>query len=71
MGVTPNVGPSSWPKQGNMLGEHVSVSFARETSTLFAGLVVRDDIEDPFRTIIQLDDGRFVLGSECQWSVRK
>lgn len=34
------------------------------------GTVIRDDVEDPHLTIIKLDDGRIILGTECQYSIK-
>lgn len=68
MGVEKNIGASTWPRQGAILGKHVFVCFGYETSTLFPATCVRDDVEHPFRTIFKLDDERFVLAIECQWT---
>jgi hypothetical protein len=32
------------------------------------GTIIRDDMEEPFRTIISLDDGRVILATECMHS---
>ena len=32
------------------------------------GTVIRDDREEPFETLIRLDDGRVLRGVECQYS---
>lgn len=32
------------------------------------GTVIRDDREEPYETLIQLDDGRTMRGVECQYS---
>ncbi len=36
---------------------------------LFYGVIVRDDKEEPGEKIIKLDDGRYVLATECQYSI--
>jgi hypothetical protein len=46
--------------------DRTRVCFNYDTSKTIMGTIVRDDYEDPWRTIISLDDGRVVLGSECQ-----
>jgi hypothetical protein len=73
MGVHPNVGIDKFPKQAsdNTLfesGTTVSVCFNYDTSKRIAGTIVRNDWEDPWITIIRLDDGRHVLSTECQYS---
>lgn len=50
------------------MGKKVNVCFNYDTSKTISGIIVRDDIEEPGRTIIKLDDGRYVLGAECQYS---
>lgn len=69
MGVETNISHTRFPKQGPHLGRTVFVCFNYDTSQQIRGTVVRDDYEEPWRTIIQLDDGRFVLATECQYSV--
>lgn len=58
-----------FPKTGPDMGAQVSVAFHYDTSRLVKGTVVRDDYEDPWRTIIRLDAARHVLGDECQYAV--
>lgn len=68
MGHHANIGHKRFPKQGSFLGKRVQVSFhapGREANRELGGEVVRDDEEDPHRTIIKLDDGRYVLSTEC------
>jgi hypothetical protein len=67
MGVVKNISASSFPKQGRLLGKRTKVCFHYDTSVLFDGRILRDDAESPFVTIIQLDTGVVVLGSECQF----
>lgn len=67
MGTCANIGTTDFPKQGDHIGRRVSVCFHFNTAALIGGIVVRDDIEEPFRTIIRLDDGRHVLATECQY----
>jgi hypothetical protein len=71
MGIAPNVSATGFPKQGDFLHAEVSVCFHYDSATLIGGIIVRDDREAPFRTIIRLDDGRFVLATECQYTVRR
>jgi hypothetical protein len=69
MGVHPNIGFLRFPKQGDWVGQRVRVLFDYDTTMQIEGTIVRDDAEEPGRTIIQLDDGRFVLTTECQHSL--
>lgn len=69
MGVVSSVGYSKFPKQGRYYGRSVEVCFNYDTSAIVKGVIVRDDIEEPFRTIIHLSDGRYVLATECQYSI--
>lgn len=67
MGDSANISIIRFPKQADSVGSRVEVCFHFNTKNTIEGTVVRDDREDPFRTIIRLDDGRFVLATECQW----
>jgi hypothetical protein len=49
----------------------VDVCFNFDTSCTVRGTVVRDDAEEPGRMIIQLENGWFVLATECQYSFPK
>ena len=66
MGVHAKIGIASFPKQGPWLGKRTRVCFNYDTSQTVMGTVVRDDYEDPWVTIIKLDDGRYIRASECQ-----
>jgi hypothetical protein len=68
MGVVDNVGIDKWPKQGSWLGKRTRVCFNYDTSRTVMGTIVRDDAEEPHRTIISLDNGRVVLATECMHS---
>lgn len=68
MGIVGNIGAVKWPKQGEYLNRRARVCFGYDTSAYVMGTIVRDDNEAPWRTIIKLDDGRFVLATECQYS---
>lgn len=56
-----------FPKQGTTQGRRVKVAFGNCDRRLL-GVCVRCDTEAPFQAVIKLDDGRFILGSECQFS---
>jgi hypothetical protein len=68
MGTHINVGPLRFPKQGEWLGKRVNVCFHFKTEDLFPGTIVREDSEEPGRLIIALDDGRYVISTECMYS---
>lgn len=67
MGHVDSIGFIRWPEQGCYLGCSVLVAFDYDTSMLLRGTVVRDDAEEPGRMIIALEDGRYVLSTECQY----
>lgn len=69
MGNRDNISYDQFPKQGSHLGRRVEVCFHYNTSRLLGGTVIRDDHEEPWVTIIALDDGRYVLADECQYHV--
>lgn len=68
MGIVKNVGFHEWPKQGSWLGIRTEVCFRYDTRNTILGTVIRDDKEEPYRTIILLDDGRVVDSTECMHS---
>jgi hypothetical protein len=68
MGYVDNITKTSFPKQGNFLGRKTKVCFRYDTDNFVCGKIVRDDTETPFITIMSLDDGRFVLATERQYS---
>lgn len=68
MGSEPTIGYDQWPHQGAFLHRRTGVVFHYDTSRELTGTIIRNDIEEPFRTMIALDDGRVVLDTECQYS---
>jgi len=56
-----------WPAQGVLLDAAVAVIFHGDTDTEYLGTVVRYDITEPHLTLIKLDNGKHVLGTECQF----
>jgi hypothetical protein len=69
MGVEKNISYYKFPRQGNHLNKRAKVCFNFDTKNLINGTVVRDDREEPYLTIIELDDGRYVRSTECQYRV--
>jgi hypothetical protein len=65
MGVVKGISASEYPKQGKWLHCVTEVCFNYDSSRKIGGIVVRDDAEAPHLTIIRLDDGRYVLTTEC------
>lgn len=63
--ITKNV----FPKQSKELGKYVNVCFDHDVTNNVFGTIIRDDIEEPYKTIIYLDDRRYVLGTECQYHI--
>lgn len=68
MGCHANVSYDKFPKQGAYLGKRCEVCFYYDTTRTILGTVVRDDMEEPYLTIIRLDDGRYVRAGECQYN---
>lgn len=60
---------NTFPKQGSWLGRRCKVCFDYDTSHTVLGTVRRVDMEEPGRMIIELDDGRLVLSTECQYQL--
>lgn len=67
MGNHKSISHDTFPEQGSMLGKRVKVFFLSDTTKTIDGEIVRDDMEDPWVTIIHLVDGRLVLSTECQY----
>ena len=71
MGVVNNISYEKYPEQGRKLGQKVKVIYNYDFSKSHNGIIVRDDIEEPFETIIKLDnEERYLRASECQYSFR-
>lgn len=69
MGVECSVGMDRFPKQGEMLGKRCRICFDYDSSRYVLGLCIRDDVEDPHKTIFQLPDGRIVFATECHYQL--
>ena len=68
MGNHPNIDYDKFPKQGQHLGKRVRVCF-HYGSKAVGGVVIRDDIEEPWLTVILLSDKRAILSTECQYTL--
>lgn len=73
MGVETNIDYNRYPKQYTDsigIGARVAVRYHYDTDKEpQLGTIVRCDAESPSRTIIKLDNGRFLLATECQFSI--
>lgn len=68
MGCVSTITAYDFPKQSQYVNRRCNVCFHYDTSKWIAGTIIRDDREEPFETLIQLDDGRTLRGTECQYS---
>lgn len=69
MGVQAGINFDSFPNQGDWLGRRVKVIYEYDGSKAHYGEIIRDDSVEPYRTIIELDNGRILLATECQFSL--
>ena len=69
MGCVPTITWMKYPKQSEYVNRRVEVCFHYDTSKTMMGTILRDDREEPGETIIVLDDGRILRGTECQFSI--
>ena len=53
--------------QGIYKNKRTKVCFNFDTSRNLEGTIVRDDMKEPWLTVIKLDIGRYVLTTECQY----
>lgn len=68
MGCVATITATNFPKQTQYVNRRCKVCFHYDTSLEIPGTIIRDDSEEPFETLIKLDDGRTVRASECQYS---
>lgn len=68
MGNHAAITATTFPRQSADVQKEVHVCFHYNTAVRLKGVLLRDDLEDPYRTVIQLCDGRVVLGTECQYT---
>lgn len=74
MGIQKRIDIKNFPKQHLVkeslmggIGRKVEVCFYYNSANTIHGVIIRDDKELPFRTIIRLCDGRIILATECQY----
>lgn len=70
MGVVKTIDYDKWPKQSDWVGRRVRVCYNYDTTKTHEGEIVRDDLEDPGTQIMKLDNGRYILSTECQWQLK-
>ena len=76
MGCIDTITYDKFPKQKDenytypqfKVGSRVKVYYHYDTLKYHYGTIVRDDLEEPFETIIKLDNGRYLRATECQFS---
>ena len=68
MDVCETISATRFPRQSEHVHRRVRVCFHHDTSRQFPGQIVRDDLEEPYRMIIAIDDGPVVLSTECQYT---
>ena len=76
MGCIDTIAYDKFPKQKDenyiypqfKVGSRVKVCYHYDTLKYHYGTIVRDDLEEPFETIIKLDNGRYLRAVECQFS---
>ena len=76
MGCIDTITYDKFPKQKDenykypefKVGSRVEVCYHFDASKCHYGTIVRDDLEEPFETIIKLDNGRYLRAVECQYS---
>lgn len=75
MGCVKNISYEKYPFQADenykypSVGKRVQVCYHFDASKTHMGTIVRDDREEPFETIIKLDNGRYLRAVECQYSI--
>lgn len=69
MGCVPTISMSRFPKQSKVVNRQCNVCFNYDIDNAIKGTIIRDDCEEPYETLIRLDDGRVVRGVECQYRI--
>lgn len=75
MGCVSTISYDKFPMQADHnykypeVGKRVKVCYHYDTNHYHYGVIVRSDREEPYKTIIALDNGRYILGTECQYSL--
>lgn len=70
MGCVKTISKYKFPNQTSHVNQRVNVCFHYDTTATVAGTIIRDDAEEPFETLIKLDNGRVIRGCECQYMLQ-
>lgn len=71
MGIEKYVKSGVFPKQNSyLLNRSVEICIECNDAGMTKGKIVRADIEEPYVIIIHLENGQYVLGSECRFNSR-
>ena len=70
MGCVETITAYTFPRQSEYVNRRCEICFHFDRSVRFFGTIIRDDREDPFETLIKLDDGRTIRATECQYSIK-
>lgn len=70
MGCVKTIDKYHFPKQTEHVNQRVEVCFHYDTTKMVEGTIIRDDAEEPFETLIKLDNGRVIRACECQFSFK-
>lgn len=68
MGCVGTITAYTNPKQTGNVNMRCKVYFHYNTGVFIPGTIIRDDDEEPYETLIKLDDGRVLRATECQYS---
>ena len=68
MGCVKTIDWLRFPPQSGYINRRCQVCFHYDTEHFVEGTIIRDDSDEPYETLIRLDDGRTVRGAECQYS---
>jgi len=69
MGIENNISLDNFPEQGAWLNRKVKVCFNYDTSKTILGTIIREDVSGAGLMIINLDNGRTVMSTECQYQL--
>lgn len=56
-------------KQGNFINRKCNIFFNYNIKNFISGKIIRDDIEEPFKTLIKLNDGTIIDSKECLYQL--
>ena len=71
MGCVSTITAYKFPNQSEYVNRRCEVCFHYDTSVMIDGTIIRDDRDEPYETLIRLDDGRILRSTECQYSIKR